>query len=236
MTKKFLDVEFHVKILLDDKECREVWIVYYYRIKGWHVQVWFFSTYLNIWVEAGLLQSLPVLSCLKAHLIGTRNEGFSSDETWTTSITVGSSTGKRFMRFIYNRIGSVKNQSDILPCCQMVPSWRQRIQEVQRDAHTGSWYTLASVQHVSGERTRWQSAHFWTLQHGQCWVFSNFTISIIIKINWIIIKSIKVTLMCLITSRQTETTKDRLHGVDSYVAFLLSITLQIHGSWIWDHH
>lgn len=51
--------------------------------------------YLDVWVERGLSQTLPVLARLKAHLVHRWSESFAGDESWAAPIIISSPCGEK---------------------------------------------------------------------------------------------------------------------------------------------
>lgn len=84
---------------------------------------------LNIGVEAGLTQTLPVLLRLEAHLVHSWSEGVSADQAWTAAVLIRAPDGDE------------------------APDGDAGLQTVQTEGHPLSRDPIAGVQHVCAQRT-----------------------------------------------------------------------------------
>lgn len=56
--------------------------------------------YLDIWIKAVLVETPPVLPCVKVQLVHTRSKQFPGNETWAPSVSISSPVEKYTIQFV----------------------------------------------------------------------------------------------------------------------------------------
>lgn len=88
------------------------------------IRPWLIPTYLNIWVEGVVTQTLPILSSLKTHLIHPRRERFCSDESRTATIIVGGSKIMRTLMILHGFLSHIQVSKLTWPKMSMFVSFQ----------------------------------------------------------------------------------------------------------------